>query len=585
LEARQDGQLAADVATSSSQAAFEELVRRHEGMVFNECCRLLDDVHDAEDAAQAVFLVLWKKANSLRARSTVAGWLHRVAANVCRNAQRARNIRRIREREATGMSQRTPAADASWEAIKDVIDEELTRLPEKYRLPVILFHLEGRSLEEMSALLCAKVPTIGTRLNRGREMLRSRLVRRGVSISTAALVAAIGAHAKAAVASTAFVSTVVRAAALFAGGNASTTAVSVQAATLADGALRMMALARLKIAVGALIAGCLVGAASVVTVAVALPSLIWATASDGLANSTPVEIVRDVNAFNRLSRQDKLATVMSVYAQRARATANIEATSVTHVYNVHFVDGKPGKLKEDIARYVCRLRRADEVQWACVDWYRPKMPDRATNSVVTVIDRQAGIARSFATHVDLKRVYGSIDTHEDPITINARFHHWFDVGRLEPNEFFPLWYLMNHQRSLQFDPPDNEHEVRVSADAVKEEAEVVHRTFWLDPTRGYLPMRICRKFEIGAARWIQYDTEVTETKQVDGVWFPVHILETMTSHKSQTRGWVTIIETTVDGIKLGTVKKQDLKVVSPIGASVDDRLKGKRFIVGQEGEQ
>ncbi len=79
LDPRQDGKLLAEVAAISSQTAFEELLHRHGRMVFNECRRLLADTHDAEDAAQAVFLVLWKKAKSLRGRPTVATWLHRVA--------------------------------------------------------------------------------------------------------------------------------------------------------------------------------------------------------------------------------------------------------------------------------------------------------------------------------------------------------------------------------------------------------------------------------------------------------------------------------------------------------------------------
>jgi RNA polymerase sigma factor (sigma-70 family) len=250
-----DGQLLADVAASQSQEAFEELVRRHGAMVLNECLRLLSDRHEAEDVAQAVFLVLWKKAKSLRNRSSVAPWLHRVARNVCRNAWRSNLTRKIKERNAMEAIQRESAEDNQWNEIKDVLDEELDRLPAKYRLPLILFHLEGRQLDEIAELTNTNSSTIGTRLRRGREMLRHRIVRRGITIETAALIAAIGIHAGATNLSASFVSATAHSASLFAAGQIlPTTFLSPQSITLAKGTLHMLAITKFKIVTAVVVA-------------------------------------------------------------------------------------------------------------------------------------------------------------------------------------------------------------------------------------------------------------------------------------------------------------------------------------------
>src|SRR5262245_33445354 len=111
LDEPSDGKLLTDVAFNSSQSSFEELVRRHGLMIYRECHRLLAHGHDAEDAAQAVFLVLWKKAVSLRSSMTVAPWLHRVAHNICRNVQRANHVRKTREQQAAANQVATSARD------------------------------------------------------------------------------------------------------------------------------------------------------------------------------------------------------------------------------------------------------------------------------------------------------------------------------------------------------------------------------------------------------------------------------------------------------------------------------------------
>lgn len=250
---RTDGELLNKVASAGSQASFEELFRRHAGMVLGQCRRLLADAQDAEDAAQAVFFVLWVKARNLRNRPTVAGWLHRVAWHVCRNAKRAKIVRKIHERRAAELSQSSSNDNPSHHApIPDALDEELERLPEKYRLPLLLFHLEGRSIEEIGALMGLKTSTVGTRLSRGREILQQRMAQRGIVLTTATSVAVLSAAGSAASVSAAWVSTSTQAARAFAAGRfMQEGAMTPQTAALARGALRLLNVAKLKLVLGA----------------------------------------------------------------------------------------------------------------------------------------------------------------------------------------------------------------------------------------------------------------------------------------------------------------------------------------------
>jgi RNA polymerase sigma factor (sigma-70 family) len=163
--------------------ALELLVRRHGRMVLGVCRRVLGATPDAEDAFQATFLVLIQKARSLARPEQVAGWLHAVALRVALKARTARARRRERETEIVDIpdpANPDPAADA--QELRRTLDEELDRLPEKYRLVIVLCELEGRTLEEAARLLGWPKGTVAGRLSRGRELLRQRLSRRGVGL-------------------------------------------------------------------------------------------------------------------------------------------------------------------------------------------------------------------------------------------------------------------------------------------------------------------------------------------------------------------------------------------------------------------
>ena len=262
-----DGQLLASVASTQSHDCFGQLVERHGTMVLGVCRRQLPVAHDAEDAAQAVFVVLWKKAANLRGRTSVAGWLHHVARNVCRNARKAAAVRQKHEQRAAEMNDGQIVNEADWSEIKDVLDEELSRLPEKYRLPVILCHLQGHTHEEVAALTGVKESTVSTRLSRARELLRARLARRGITIGSIGLATALAANTCSAAVPASFVTSTTQAAALFAAGKlAAGGALSAKTAALAQGAIHMLTIAKMKTAAAVLVTASVVAGGGAVVV-------------------------------------------------------------------------------------------------------------------------------------------------------------------------------------------------------------------------------------------------------------------------------------------------------------------------------
>jgi RNA polymerase sigma factor (sigma-70 family) len=169
----------ADTRDSTAELAFSELVKRHGPMVLAVCRQILRHSHDADDAFQATFLVLVRKARSIKTGESLAPWLYHVAY---RTAHRARAIAsRYRTAHERQICREEASPDAATTLdLRPLLYEELGRLPGKYRSPIVLCHLEGRSHEEAARILSWPVGTLSGRLSRGRRLLRTRLERRGV---------------------------------------------------------------------------------------------------------------------------------------------------------------------------------------------------------------------------------------------------------------------------------------------------------------------------------------------------------------------------------------------------------------------
>jgi RNA polymerase sigma factor (sigma-70 family) len=253
-----DGQLLAQFTLQRDQAAFTALVERHAAMVWGVCRRLLADVNDADDAFQGTFLVLARKAASIRRRDSVGSWLYGVAYRVATRVRSAARHRRAQERQAMIPAQPDPANDAAWRELRPLLDDELNRLPEKYRAPLVLCYLEGKTREEAARLLHWPEGTVGGRLARARDLLRERLARRGIALGAAALVTALTEQASPAAVPAVLVQTTVEKICQFMGG--STAGISAPAAAAAQGVIHAMFLSRLTIAVSVLLTVGLVAA-------------------------------------------------------------------------------------------------------------------------------------------------------------------------------------------------------------------------------------------------------------------------------------------------------------------------------------
>jgi RNA polymerase sigma factor (sigma-70 family) len=242
-EGQSDGQLLRRFLAERDEAAFAALVRRHGPMVLSVCRRVLGNAADAEDAFQATFLVLVRKAHALRWRSVLGDWLHGVARRTAWKAKGAAAHRWIKEQ---AMARPEAQGDQTRDDWLPLLDEELGCLPEKYRLPVVLCDLEGRTRQEAAAQLGWPEGTVAGRLARARTMLSKRLARRGVVLSGAALSALLPAKSPACV-PTPLLSTTTRAAILVAAGNAAADgAISAKVAALTREVMKAMLLSKLK---------------------------------------------------------------------------------------------------------------------------------------------------------------------------------------------------------------------------------------------------------------------------------------------------------------------------------------------------
>jgi RNA polymerase sigma factor (sigma-70 family) len=228
-------------------------------MVLGVCRRLLGNEQDAEDSFQATFLVLARKAESVSWQDDIGNWLYTVA---CRIARKLRSSGRRRDRVSPPdlpdlPGSPDPDSDLDRQELRSVLDEELGRLPEKYRVPIVLCYLEGKSYGEAARLLGWAEGTVSGRLARARDLLRGRLARRGLAPTGAALAAVLvaGPAVPAALAAA-----TARSALAFATVPAVPSgAVSPHIVELAEGALRSMTLTKAKIAVALLLMACLAG--------------------------------------------------------------------------------------------------------------------------------------------------------------------------------------------------------------------------------------------------------------------------------------------------------------------------------------
>ncbi|HLJ98161.1 MAG TPA: sigma-70 family RNA polymerase sigma factor [Gemmataceae bacterium] len=261
-----DQQLLHRFISQGDEVAFAALVRRHGPMVLQVCRRVLPNLHDAEDAFQATFLLLARKARSIRKPESVSCWLHGVAHRVSlrANASVCRKLAGLPDSQNRAPTD--PAEEVTWHELRTLVDQELQQLPEKYRAPLLLCYLEGQTRDEAAHQLGCPLGTLKSRLERGRELLRNRLLRRGLTLSAALLPIGLSSTASSAAVPKLLVHSTARAALkLSAGTTAASELVSAQVAALVDGGLQTIFATKLKIVVALFLSLSLAAGAGVLT--------------------------------------------------------------------------------------------------------------------------------------------------------------------------------------------------------------------------------------------------------------------------------------------------------------------------------
>jgi RNA polymerase sigma factor (sigma-70 family) len=344
-----DGQLLKAFVGRRDVQALEALVRRHAPMVWGVCRRTLDNHLDAEDAFQATFLVLFRRAASLRSPELLANWLYGVALKTARKARQMAAKRSVRERQVSPMPE-PPAVESRDCAFGPeqlrLLDEELSRLPEKYRVAIVLCDLEGSSRAEAARRLRKPEGTVASRLARGREMLARRLTRRGLAVSATSVAATMPQQAALGSVPAALLANTVKAAALIAAGEATAAgAISGQVAILTEAVLRATALTKRKAAIVVFLIAALVLSAGMV--------------AHHLLDNRPIENLALRPDPARPGQADYLvlAVTASYPGANALVVADVVARSIEGVINL---DGAEGLVRiestsDNDGRYTARL--------------------------------------------------------------------------------------------------------------------------------------------------------------------------------------------------------------------------------------
>jgi RNA polymerase sigma factor (sigma-70 family) len=258
-----DKQLLESFIARHDDAAFRVLICRHGPMVFRLCRRLLQSEQDAEDAFQATFLVLATRPACVRRKESLGNWLYGVAHRLAWKAKTKAARRRAREGQSSPAPPPDPLTEITVREAQEIFHQELARLPEKYRAPVVLCCLEGLARDEAARQIGLPLSTLKSRLEGGRERLRARLAKRGLTLPGTLGAVLVGQQAASAALPKGLIDGTVKAATLSAAGAATTSVVSAKVAALTEGMVKSMFLAKLMPVTTLLLVVCVVGAGAV----------------------------------------------------------------------------------------------------------------------------------------------------------------------------------------------------------------------------------------------------------------------------------------------------------------------------------
>src|SRR5262245_2679596 len=317
------------------EAAVTVLVERHGLMVLGICRRVLGHAQDAEDACQAAFLVLVRKAASVRKKESLASWLHGVAFHVATNLKRDRARRRNRDSAVAKASCEAAAEDVTWREVQLALDEELARLPERFRAPLVLCYLEGKTRDEAAQQLRWTLSTLRGRLERGRELLGARLARRGLALSAALAACHFGTGAaEAAMSPTLIISTIKAVMATGIRTAAAPGAVPARVAALSEGMVKAMLIKKLTTAAVLLLAAAVGG----VGLALAVPGPPRDDAAAAAGQPAPQEKPGPAAVTGAKPAAEADKPIRSLLGHRERVAGATEGQRVTSV--AYSADGR-----------------------------------------------------------------------------------------------------------------------------------------------------------------------------------------------------------------------------------------------------
>ena len=312
------------------ETAFAGIVRRHGPMVLRVCRNVLHHTEDAEDACQATFLVLARRAATIANGEVLASWLHGVAYRTALRARRDAGRRRAREREALVPARPDPTEAVAWSDVQVLLEGEIHRLPARYRAAFVLCFLEGRSRAEAATELGLSENTLSSRLARARDRLRSRLARQGVHLSAVLAAVALTTGTSESAVPNQLVEVMTRAAAQFAA-RESVTGVSSFALQLTHGTLQTMTMSQITWAAGLLAVG---GTLAVGT---------W-VAGQGLGPPAGSGGGPPPGGFNPRSEKPPTVDRTADYAQRQRSLKNLRQILLA----IHNYESTNARLPTDV---------------------------------------------------------------------------------------------------------------------------------------------------------------------------------------------------------------------------------------------
>jgi RNA polymerase sigma factor (sigma-70 family) len=348
-----DGQLLDRYVQSRDEAAFEALVRRHGPMVLGVCRRILENEQEAEDAFQATFMVLVKKATSVVPSNMVGNFLHGVARQTAVRARSAATRRQVHERQVENLPETPARSDEPSDDLREILDREVARLPGQFRAAVVSCDLEGRGHKEAALHLGWPVGTLASRLSRGRTMLAKRLARQGVEPSGVGLAAELSRGVPASL-----MSSTVKAGILYGAGQVT---VHTTVVALTKGVLKAMSMNKLKTVVGTMLM------AVVIVLGGGLAYRHAAAGQPTVQSESPVALISETGkkgqpaiAPSKKERKDRLEIVADGKKVRVWLTGDNEEFLAVANRMTYDEDGQRLVLEGDVR--VRQRRQGKEVQ-------------------------------------------------------------------------------------------------------------------------------------------------------------------------------------------------------------------------------